>query len=220
MVRPALSAALAVALIACGAPAAAQPFRSDDAGPILTGSGVAGAGYPGAAFRDLRDALFRRVGARTAFRTVAVADAVLSAAAELGDAVCRGAAPPPREWPRPLDLDAPAQRRLCHVLGDPLAAGDATALVEALTGGWSGAHGEAAGDLVESLAGLLGRERETLDERGRWVEAEAWERALTAYERYLSIAPAALLESPPHELVVLGSVLQRVVAAGLAASGR
>jgi hypothetical protein len=211
-------AALVAALVAA-APAAAQPFRSDDTGPIITGSGVAGGAFPGAAFRGLEDALFRRAAGGTAFRTRAIADAVLGAAAGQGRAACSGSLEPPRHWPRGVPLDTAAQRAVCGLLERPDAP-ERAAILRALTGGLAGPHVERAEALVDALAGVLRRDFRYLDERQRWVDGAAWERAFRAYEAYLSAAPAALLDPPPAELVVVGTILQRVVDAGLDASRR
>jgi hypothetical protein len=214
-----LAAALAAATLAA-ADAGAQPFRSDDVGPIVTGSGVAGAGFPGAAFRDLEDALFRQVGGRTVFRSRAVADAVLARGAELGEAACRGALEPPRRWPPSIPLDTAAQRVVCGLLLRPGDSPEARRVRAALGGGLPGPHVEAADRLTEALAGLLAAPREPADARERWIAAERWERAFAAYDAYLAAAPGALLDPPPAELAVAGLVLQRLVEAGLAASGR
>lgn len=212
------AAALALAALLAAAPAAAQPFRSDNTGPIITGSGVAGGGYPGAAFRGLEDALFRRVDGTTVFRTRAVADAVLGAADAQGRAVCSGSLEPPEHWPEGTALDTAAQRTVCGVLEEPDAPGR-EALLRALTGGIAGPHVEAAEALVASLSGLFAGDPRFLDRRERWVLGVRWEQAFASYEAYLSAAPAALLDPPPPELVVVGTILQRLVNAGLAASG-
>lgn len=211
-------AALVAALLAA-APAAAQPFRSDDTGPILTGSGVAGGAFPGAAFRGLEDALFRRVGDGTAFRTRAIADAMLATAAAQGRAACSGSLEPPRHWPAGVPLDSAAQRTVCGVLERP-GAPERAALLRALTGGLPGPHVERAEALVASLDGILRRDPAFLDARERWLDGAAWELALRAYDAYLTAAPAALLDPPPHALVVVGTILQRVVDAGLDAARR
>jgi hypothetical protein len=208
------------ALVATGRASEAQPFRSDDVGPTITGSGVAGGSYPGAGFRNLEDVLFRRVGDATAFRSAAIADAVLGAAAGLGEALCSSVLPPPREWPDGPVFDSLAQQRICAVVRDSLDEVAAGALLRALTGGIDGPHVARARELTAGLRGLVLRERAYADPRRRWVEAGAWQRALRSYEAYLSSAPAPLLDPPPAELVVVGSLLQRVVSAGLDATAR
>lgn len=215
---PAPAALLALALLLAAAPVSAQlPPRSDNTGPIITGGEVAGRGYPGAAFRGLEDALFRRTGGTTVFRTRAVADAVLGAAAAEGRAVCDGSIQPPERWPDGVAFDSAAQRTVCGVLerADPPAR---EALLRALTGGIPGEHVQAAESLVAALDGLFRSEPRFLDARERWIVGAAWERAFAAYEAYLSAAPEALLDPPPHELVVVGTILQRLVEAGLDAS--
>jgi hypothetical protein len=211
-----LAASLSAALLGPAA-AGAQPFRSDNTGPIITGSGVAGGGYTGAGFRDLENALFRGVEGRIAFRTREVADAVLGAARELGRAVCEGSLQPPREWPASLPLDTAAQRVVCGVAEERR---DSTTawLLHTLTGGIPGPHVAAAEELVASLAGIFRGAAVPLDPRARWIDGARWARVLEAYEAYLNAAPPALLDPPPGELAVIGAVLQEVVRAGLAAS--
>ncbi len=208
---------LAAALLAPLAPAAAQPFRSDDRGPIITGSGGAGGGYTGAGFRDIEDALFRGVGDRTAFRTRAVADAVLGAARETGRAICEGTLQPPPDWPVRVELDTAAQRVVCGV-AEARADSSASALRRALTGGLPGPHVAAAEALIASLPGVFRGDAVPLDSRARWVDGARWQRAFAAYQAYLDVAPPALLDPPPAALVVLGLALQRMVGAGLDAS--
>ena len=210
---------LALALLTWAAPASAQPPRSDNAGPIITGGEVAGRGYPGAGFRAPRDAIFRRAEGTTVFRNRGVADAVLGEAATGGQAICDGSLQPPAWWPEGVAFDSVAERTVCGVLQEPdLPAREA--LRCALIGGLPGEHVAAAEALVSSLDGLFRTEMRFLDSRERWVLGAAWGRAFVAYDVYLSAAPDALLDVPPHELVVLGTVLQRMVDAGLRASGR
>lgn len=212
-----LASLLSAALLAPCAHAGAQPFRSDDRGPMITGSGVAGGGYTGAGFRDIEDALFRTVGDRIAFRTRAVADALLGAAGELGRAVCEGTLQPPPEWPVGVSLDTAAQRVVCGVAEDSGGVSRA-AMLHALTGGLPGPHVVAAEALVDALPGIFRADAPVLDERGRWVDGERWQRVFSAYEAYLAVAPPAVLDPPAPALAVLGLVLQQMVEAGLAAS--
>jgi hypothetical protein len=204
-------------LLVQAAPAGAQAFRSDNTGPMITGSEIAGRGYPGAGSHLIENALFRDVGSRTAFRTRAVADALLGAADEVGRAVCEGTLEPPPHWPVGVPLDTMAQRVVCGVVearGD----GSATAMLHALTGGLEGPHVAAAEALVAALPGIFRTDPVMIDPRGRWVDGARWKRAFAAYEAYLSLAPPALLDPPAAPVAVLGVVLQQMVAAGLDAS--
>lgn len=201
-------------------PAQAQPFRSDTRGPIVTGSGVAGMGYPVIPFRDLENALFREVNGRTAFRTRAIADAMLSAAAEAQRAACSGTLQPPRDWPDSVSLPLDAQRAVCGLLNNSATPADRERLLRRLTGGVEGPHVELARQLLALLPGLGSQEMTFVDERQRYVAAGNWKEALRIYTEYLSAAPDSVMEDPPAELVVIGSILDAVVDAGLAASER
>lgn len=216
MNRTLFSALLATAVLA-SAPLGAQTFRSDTPGPIVTGSGIAG--YPVVPVRDLEGALFRDVDGRTAFRTRAVAGAVLGEAAEAQRAACAGTLQPPEEWPDSLPLDSASQRAVCGLLARPgMDGADARRVLAALSGGE--AHADAARLLVAALAGLGAERPGYVDARQRYTDAARWEAALRAYQAYLNTAPDALMDPPPAEMVAIAIILDRVVDAGLAASGR
>lgn len=209
-----LAAALALAAVLAAVPAGAQrPFRSDVRGPEVTGSGVAR--YPSVPTRDVEGALFRRVGSQTAFRSRAVADALLAATED----ACAATLQPPREWPETLHLDAATQSVVCGLLRRPGLDGDeARRVLRALRGGSAGAPGDAAEVLVAALAGLAADRPGFLDERQRHVDGARWEAAIRGYEAYLDAAPDALLDPPLAELVAIAAVLDRVVDAGLLAA--
>ena len=215
-----LAAALAAAAL-LAAPAGAQPFRSDTRGPIVTGSGVAGMGYPVIPTRDIENALFREVNGRTAFRTRAIADAVLSAAAEAQRATCAGTLQPPADWPDSVSIPLSAQRVVCGLLGGaPFSPADRERVFALLRGGVDGPHVALAARLLELLPGLASQEMTFVDERQRYVAAGDWKEAFDVYERYLDAAPDSLLDDPPAELVAIGAVLDGVVDAGLQAASR
>jgi hypothetical protein len=208
----------AAALLA--APAHAQPFDSDVTGTIITGSGVAGMGYPVIPFRDIENALFREVNGRTAFRTRAIADAMLSAAAEAQRAACSGTLQPPADWPDSIALPLDAQRAVCGLLTGAASREERDRVVRLLTGGVEGPHVALAQRLVELLSGLASMEMTFVDDRQRFVAAGNWKEALRVYTDYLAAAPDSVMEDPPGELVVIAAILDAVVDAGLLASAR
>lgn len=213
---------LALAAAAFPAALAAQPFRSDVTGPIPTGSGIAGMGYPVLPTRDIEGALFRRVSGRTAFRSRAIADAVLAEAAAAHQEACSGTMKPPRHWPDFAAFSVPGdvQRAACSMLGRP----DEPPLrrfVNALGGaGQANPAEDPAERLVSALSGLGYLELSFLDGRQRFVSGGRWEVAFRAYDRYLDWAPAEVLDPPPPELVAIAAILKRLVDAGMAASER
>lgn len=211
-----LTAALALAAVLAAVPAGAQPFRSDTKGPEVTGSGIAR--YPSIPTRDLEGALFRQVGERTAFRSQAVADAALNAAAQAQNAACAGTLVHPPQWPDSLRADEAAQRIVCGLL----ARSDSAQVLRALRQGRPGTPGDAAGTLVAALAGLAAERPGTFPgPRGRqFVDGSRWDAAMRAYDAFVESAPDELLADPPPELVAIGIILNQVVAAGLAASER
>lgn len=218
MSRTLFSALLSAAVLAA-APLGAQPFRSDVTGAIPTGSGIAG--YPVVPVRDLEGALFRQVDGRTAFRTRGVSDAVLGQAAGAQRAACAGTLQRPPEWPDSLSADPAAQRIVCGLLARPGMDGDeARRVLAVLRGGHPGSHGDAAHQLVAALAGLGAERPGYVDARQRFRDGARWKEALRAYQAYLNTAPDALMDPPPAELVAVAVILDRVVDAGLDASGR
>lgn len=218
-----VSALLAAGVLAAD-PADAQrggrPGRSDRTGIIVTGSGIAG--YPVIPVRDLEGALFRQVDGRTVFRTRAVSEAMLGEAAEAQRAACAATLQPPREWPDSMrHLDAAAQRAVCGLLARPGMDGeDARRVLAALRGGQPGTDGDAAYQLVAALAGLGADRPAFVDTRQRYIDGARWEAAIRAYQTYLDTAPDALMAPPSAEMVAIAVILDRVVDAGLAASGR
>lgn len=218
MNRTLFSALLAAAVLSA-APLGAQPFNTDVTGPIVSGSGVAG--YPVLPVRDLEGALFRHMDGRTAFRTRAVAEAVLGEAAEAQRAACAATLQRPRAWPEGLPMDHAAQRAVCGLLTTPgMDSEQARRVLAALRGGEPGAQGDAAQLLVAALAGLEAHRPGFVDGRQRYTDGLRWEMALRAYQAYLNTAPDALMDPPSAEMVAIAVVLDRVVDAGLAASGR
>jgi hypothetical protein len=214
---------LLLALAAAALPAAlhAQPFRSDVTGPIPTGSGIAGMGYPVVPTRDIEGALFRQVNGRTAFRSRAIADAVLAEAASAHQEACSGTLQPAADWPDSVALPADAQRVVCGLLARPGTDTDeARRVLAALRAGAPGQPGDAAETLVRALAGLASAEPAFVDQRQRYIAGGRWEEAFRAYARYLDAAPDAALDPPSPELVVIGAVLDRLVDAGLRAADR
>jgi len=211
----------AAAALLAAAPLGAQPTRSDVTGPIPTGSGIAGMGYPVVPVRDVEGALFRRVDGRTAFRSRAIADAVLAEAAAAHQEACSGTLQPPRDWPDTTALPADAQRVVCGLLARPGADGeDALRVMSALRGGTAGQPGDDAEVLVGALAGLARSEPAFVGGRQRHVAGGRWEEAFRAYERFLDRAPDAVMDPPPAELVAIGAALDRLVDAGMAAAAR
>lgn len=211
---------LPAAALALAVPAAAQPFDSDVTGPIITGSGVAGVGYHGAAFRDVENALFRHLNGRVVFRSAAIADAVTARAAEMERAACAGQLQAPPEWRGHITLPEDAQRVVCGLLARPgLDTPEAREALAALAG-VDGVPGEDAVRLVAALAGLFRTETEFVDTRGRFPAGERWEQAFRAYEEFLDDAPASVLDPPPAILAVTGLVLRELVVAGVEASRR
>jgi hypothetical protein len=203
------------------APLHAQPFRSDVTGPIPTGSGIAGMGYPVVPVRDIEGALFREVNGRSAFRSRAIADAVLGEAAAAHQEACSGTLQPPRDWPDSTTIPVEAQRIVCGLLARPgLDSDEARRALHALRGGQPGTPGDAAEQLVQALAGLAQAEPGFVDERQRFIAGGRWEEAFRAYDRYLETAPDAVLDPPPAVLVTIGAVLDRLVDAGMAAAER
>jgi hypothetical protein len=214
-----LAAALALAALLAAAPAGAQPFRSDTKGPDVTGSGIAR--YPSIPTRDLEGALFRQVDGRTAFRSRAVADALLSEAAEGQRAACAGALDRREDWPETLPLDSVSQCVLCGVLTRrELDGEEARHMLRVLRQGRPGQPGDAAETLVAALAGLFAEQPGYVDGRQRYVDGARWDAAIRAYDAFLDAAPDSLMAAPPPELVAIGVVLDRVVEAGLMAAGR
>lgn len=218
-----LAAALALAVVLAAVPADAQrgrgrgPFRSDVRGPDITGSGVAR--YPSVPTRDLEGALFREVGGQTAFRSRAVADAVLAEAGQAERAACAGTLQPPPDWPEDLRVPVEAQRVVCGLLARPgLDTPPAREALVALIA--RGGSETAAQALVAALAGLTAAQPGFVDGRERHVDGAQWEAAIRAYEEFLEGAPDSLMESPPEELVAIALVLDRVVDAGLLAAER
>lgn len=215
MNRTFFSALMAVAVLAA-APLRAQ---SDPTGPIVTGSGIAG--YPVIPVRDLEGALFRKVDGGTAFRTRPVADAVLNQAAEAQRAACAGTLQRPKGWPEGLPLDTVPQRVVCGLLAKRgMDTEEARLVLCALRGGQPGTEGDAAWLLVAALAGLTAERPGFVDQRQRYIDGARWEAALLAYQVYLATAPDAVMDPPSAEMVAIGVILDRVVDAGLAASGR
>lgn len=206
---------------ACALPLAlsAQPFRSDVQGPIVTGSGVAG--FPVVPTRDIEGALFREVNDRTAFRTRAIADAVLAEAAAALAEACAGTLKRPADWADSLPLPVAQQRIICNLLRRPgLDSEEARQVLAVLRACIPAQGGGPAEALVAALAGLAAVEPSFLDERQRYIAGERWEAAFNAYEAFLDAAPDAALAPPPAELVVIAAVLDRLVDAGLRAADR
>jgi hypothetical protein len=214
-----VSAALALAALLAAVPAAAQPFRSDTRGPEVTGSGIAR--YPSIPTRDLESALFRQVDGQTAFRSRAVADAVLGEAAGAQGAVCAGALERREDWPETLPLDSVAQCVLCGLLTERGLDGDeARHLLRVLRQGRPGRSGDPAEVLVAALAGLFADRPGFVDGRERYVDGARWDAVIRAYGAFLDAAPDELMAAPPPELVAIGIVLDRAVEAGLLAADR
>lgn len=212
---------LLAAFAACAIPAGvdAQPFRSDMPGPNPTGSGLAG--YPVIPTRDLEGSLFRRVSGRTAFRTRAIADAVLGEAAAAYGEACSGTLHRPRDWADTVVLPVAEQRLLCGLLRHPgLDSDEARRILAVLRACIPGHPGDPAEVLVSALAGLARVEPAFVDERQRFIAGARWQEAFRAYEAYLDAVPDAALDPPPPELVLVGAMLDRLVDAGLQARDR
>jgi hypothetical protein len=209
------------AFAACALPAllGAQPFRSDMPGPNPTGSGLAG--YPVVPTRDVEGALFRRVNGRTAFRTRAIADAVLGEAAAAYGEACSATLHRPRDWPDSIPLPVAEQRILCGLLRDPrLDSEEARRVLAVLRACIPGHPGDPAEALVAALAGLAVAEPGFVDERQRFIAGARWEAAFRAYDAFLDAVPDAALDPPPPELVIIAAILDRLVDAGLRAADR
>lgn len=226
MINRILVSALLAALVLAAAPLDAQqgrpprPGRSDRTGIIVTGSGIAG--YPVIPVRDLEGALFRDMSeGRTAFRTAPVADAVLGEAAEAERAACAGTLQRPAAWPDSLPLGTVPQRVVCGLLAKTgMDTEEARLVLCALRGDQPGTDGDAAWLLVAALAGLGADRPGFVDTRQRYIDGARWETALRAYQHYLATAPDAVMDPPSAEMVSIAIILDRVVDAGLAASGR
>jgi hypothetical protein len=215
------------ALAACALPAAAAAqtevpvFASDVTGPIPTGSGIAGMGYPVVPTRDLEGALFRQMGGRSAFRTRAIADAVLAEAAAAYGETCSGTLEAPDDWADSILLPVAEQRVLCGLLGRPgLDSEEARRILAVLRACVPGVPGDPAEALVSALAGLASAELAYVDQRQRFIAGGRWEEAFRAYQAYLDAVPDSALDPPPAELVVIAAILDRLVDAGLRASDR
>jgi hypothetical protein len=223
--RTLFSALLLAAVVLAAAPLDAQRGspgsrgRSDRTGIIVTGSGIAG--YPVLPVRDLEGALFRQVDGGTAFRTRAVAEAMLDEAAQAQRDACAATLQRPAHWPDSLSVDPDAQRAVCGLLARRgMDGAEARRALNALRGGQPGTDGDAAYQLVAALAGLGVDVPGYLDARQRYVSGQRWQTAILAYMAYLDTAPDALMDPPPAELVAIAVIMDRVVDAGLAASGR
>jgi hypothetical protein len=207
---------------------AAWPLRaqtpvpvSDVTGGLPTGSGIAGMGYPVVPVRDIEGALFRQVNGRSAFRSRAIADAVLGEAAAAYGESCSGTLRRPRDWHDSTAIPADTLRILCAVLGRPgLDTEEARRMLNALRGGLAGHPGDPAERLVAALAGLAHAEPSFVDERQRFMYGGRWEEVFRAYDAFLEAAPDALLDPPSAVLVAIAAVLDRLVEAGIAASER
>lgn len=214
-----LAAAFVLAAVLAAVPAQAQPFRSDTRGPDVTGSGIAR--YPSLPTRDLEGALFRQVDGRTAFRSRAVADALLAEAADGQRAACAGSLEHREDWPEGLALDSAAQCVLCGLLADRRLDGpEARHMLRVLRQGRPGQPGDAAETLVAALAGLFAEQPGYVDGTERFVDGARWDAAIRAYEAFVNTAPDTLMAAPPPELVAIAVVLDRAVEAGLMAAGR
>jgi hypothetical protein len=212
---------LAAGALLAAAPLHAQPFNSDVTGPIPTGSGIAGMGYPVVPVRDIEGALFRRVNGRSAFRSRAIADAVLGEAAATHQEACSGTLQPPEDWADSATIPSASQRIVCGLLArGGMDTDEARRVLAALRGSQPGTPGDAAEVLVRALAGLASAEPTFVDERQRYIASQRWEEVFQAYERFLDQAPDAVLDPPSGELVAIGAMLDRLVDAGMAASGR
>jgi hypothetical protein len=219
IVLPALAALLLPA--AAAAQTEAPIFASDVTGPIPTGSGIAGMGYPVIPVRDLEGALFREVSGRTAFRTRSIADAVLAEAAAAYAETCSGTLEAPEDWADSIILPVAEQRILCGLLRRPgLDTEEARRVLAVLRACVPGVPGDPAEALVAALAGLASVERGYVDQRQRFIAGERWEAAFLAYEAFLDAVPDGALDPPPAELVVIAAVLDRLVDAGLRAAER
>jgi hypothetical protein len=216
-IHRALLLVLAAALLPAALPA--QPIRSDPTGPIPTGP--TGMGYPVVPVRDIEGALFRDVDGRTAFRSRGIADAVLGEAASAYAEVCADSLRRPRDWADSTVFSVEAQRTVCGLLRRPgLDTDEARRLLAILRACIPGQSPDTAEALVRALAGLAAAQREFVDGRRRYVAGERWEAAFTAYERFLDSVPDGMLDPPPAELRVVAAILDRLVDAGLAVSGR
>ncbi|HEX8395381.1 MAG TPA: hypothetical protein VF665_23730 [Longimicrobium sp.] len=202
-----------VAAAALTSPLAAQPFLSDQRGPVVTGSELAGMG-----FRDLENAIFGRSNNQIVFRSRAVANAVRAQAAVVCAQLAGDSLAYPRDWPARLRV-GPAERDtafllLCETESDP------APLLRALRGGAPGVEGDPASVLVRALQGLFVSPEVVQDARGRRVLGDRWRAAFQAYNRYVDQAPMAVLADPPGVLTAIGIALASGLDAGVDAAFR
>lgn len=224
--------ALVLAVVLAAVPAGAQqPFRSDTRGPIVTGSGIAR--YPSMQARRLESALFRTGdNGQTLFRSTAVAGAMQAEAVQADSAVCDGSLQSPLEWGGRLAADSASQLAICELLHtetpglwSPAAQRVRQRLAQARPGEYTPLS-NMADSLVNALAGLMAGRPQTAEaypgrvdsSPERYTQAGNWRAALLYYRMYLNAVPAAMMADPPHELVSIAIVLDRVVDAGLKAS--
>lgn len=211
--------AVAAALLAA-APAAAQ-FRSDVTGPSITGSGVAGVSFHGAAFRDIENALFRRTEGRVVFRNREIAARMRAQADTAISALRQGTVQPPRAWDGSVPLTPEAQAAVASLLtGASTDTPEARRIVAALRGGVPGEPGDEAEQLVAALAGLFLVPGEPVGRGGRYVAGERWAAAFQAYENFVQNAPDTSLDPLTPELGVIGALVRDLVDAGLSAARR
>ena len=141
-------------------------------------------GYPVLPVRDIEGALFRQVNGRTAFRSRAIADAVLGEAAEAYQEACAGVLQRPRDWPDSLPLPPDAQRVVCGAAGPPGAG-----LATRRGGCWPPcAPASPASPATRRrrwcapLAGLAAAEPAFVDERQRYIAGGRWQDVFAAYD--------------------------------------